>query len=127
MNPFDPGMVVSDGFNSVCSETIAKKISRIVGGEECPYFYNPSWKNYSGIGNKIYGSYYYHSCSGGHEFHWNNLDQVLLRPSIIEKYDHVFKILHDVVGYDLTKKNNGISDHYPIFLELQEKSNVGTT
>jgi len=127
MNPFDPGMVVSRGFNSVCSQKIAQKNDRTVADKVCHYFYNPSWKSFSGMGDEIYGSYYYHSCSGGHDFHWNNFDQVLLRPSVIQKYDHVFRILHDVAGFDLTKKNNGISDHYPIFLELQEKTNVEFT
>lgn len=130
MNPFDPGMVVFDGFNSVCSQDIAKKGKRIVDGENYNYFYNPSWKFFSGMDNEtfkktFYGTYYYHGCSGGHEFHWNNFDQVLLRPSMIRQYDHVFEILHDVAGFDLTKKND-ISDHYPIFLELREKTHVRT-
>ncbi|MCL2623723.1 MAG: hypothetical protein FWD31_08670 [Planctomycetaceae bacterium] len=121
MNPFHPGMVVADGFNSVCSLDIAKKRSRKVSNKDYAYFYNPSWKIYAGIGNHIHGTYYYHHCGGGHEFHWNNLDQVLLRPSILEKYDHRFEILHDTLGFDLRKSNNNVSDHYPILLEIKDK------
>jgi exonuclease III len=121
MNPFDPGMVVADGFNSVCSLEIAKKRSRKVSNKDYTYFYNPSWKIYAGIGNHIHGTYYYRRCDGGHTFHWNNLDQVLLRPSILEKYDHCFEVLHNTLDFDLRKSNNSVSDHYPILLEIKDK------
>jgi Endonuclease/Exonuclease/phosphatase family. len=127
MNPFDPGMVVGDAFNSVCSEQIAQKRPRKVNKEKYTYFYNPSWKIYAGVGNCVHGSYYYHSCKSG-EFHWNNFDQVLLRPSILNKYHHTFEVLHDVLGFDLRDgnktKGNKISDHYPIMLTIEEKKHV---
>ena len=120
MNPFDPGMVLASVFNSVCSPAIALKQKRKVKDEYHDYFFNPSWKNYAGVGNEVYGTYYYHSC-GEDEFLWNNLDQALVRPSILQKYDPHFFVLHDVLGFDLRTKNNGVSDHYPILLELKEK------
>ena len=120
MNPFEPGMVLASLFNSVCSPAIALKQKRTIDGEDYDYFFNPSWKNYAGVGNDVYGTYYYHAC-GTDEFHWNNLDQVLIRPSILQQYDPEFFVLHDVLEFDLRKRNNGISDHYPILLELKEK------
>ena len=120
MNPFDPGMVSASVFNSVCSSEIALKQSRRFQGEDYDYFFNPAWKNYAGVGNEIYGTYFYHAC-GMDEYHWNNFDQALVRPSILRQYSPKFSILHDVLGFDLRKKNNGVSDHYPILLEIKEK------
>ncbi|MDR1923990.1 MAG: hypothetical protein LBQ66_06420 [Planctomycetaceae bacterium] len=120
MNPFDHGMVSVAGFNSVCSEEIALKEQRQFQMEKYDYFFNPSWKNYSGIGNEVYGTYYHHSPDSD-GFYWNNYDQVLLRPAILKKYNYKFTVLHNILNFDLRRKNNGISDHYPILLELQEK------
>jgi hypothetical protein len=120
MNPFDPGMVSASVFNSVCSAEIALKGTRMFQSEKYDYFFNPAWKNYAGIGNEVYGTYFYHSV-GADEFHWNNFDQALIRPSILQQYEPKFSVLHDILGYDLRKRNNGVSDHYPILLELKEK------
>jgi exonuclease III len=120
MNPFDPGMISASTFNSVCSPAIALKRCRTFQWESYDYFFNPTWKNYAGVGKDIYGTYYHHSC-GADEFHWNNFDQALVSPSILQQYNPEFSILHDVLRFDLRKENNGISDHYPILLELKEK------
>jgi len=124
MNPFDPGMVCTRSFNSVCSLDIAKKMRcRKIkdSGEIFTYFYNPSWKIYADAGNHdVHGTYYYDRCKSG-QFHWNNLDQALLRPSILESYNHRFEVLYDTLNFDLRKENNGVSDHYPIMLEILEK------
>jgi len=117
MNPFEEGMVKVHAFNSVCSSEIALKKGRQFQGEYYDYFFNPAWKHYAGVGNGVYGTYYHHSC-GADGFHWNNFDQALVSPSILQKYNPQFSILHDVLGFDLRNKNNGVSDHYPILLEL---------
>lgn len=122
MNPFDPGMVIAEAFNSVCSQEIARKQSRMIDSEDYTFFYNPSWKIYAGVGNHVHGTYYYHTCKTD-DFHWNNFDQVLLRPSILEKYDHRFEVLHETLNFDLRKSNNNnkVPDHYPIMLEIKER------
>jgi hypothetical protein len=120
MNPFEPGMVSASVFNSVCSLDIALKQSRKFQYVDYDYFYNPAWKNYAGVGNEVYGTYYHHSY-GMDEFHWNNYDQALIRPAILQQYRPEFSVLHDKVWFDLRNKNNNISDHYPILLELKEK------
>ena len=120
MNPFDPGMVSASAFNAVCSPEIALKQSRRFQGDNYDYFFNPAWKNYAGIGDEIYGTYYYHAY-GMDEFLWNNFDQVLVRPSILRQYNPKFSVMHDILGFDLRTRNNEVSDHYPILLELKEK------
>ncbi|MDR1493015.1 MAG: endonuclease/exonuclease/phosphatase family protein [Planctomycetaceae bacterium] len=122
MNPFDSGMFMARIFNATCSLEIAfHKKTRKYQGIDYSFFYNPCWKNYAGLGNGIYGTYYYDSPENNHIQHWNNLDQVLLRPDILENYEHNFAVLHDVLNYDIRKKNS-IFDHYPILLELKEKT-----
>ena len=116
MNPFDSGMVSASVFNAVCSQEIALKQSRKFQRKDYDYFFNPAWKNYAGVGNAVYGTYYHHSC-GMDGVHWNNFDQVLIRPSILQQYKPKFSVLHEL-GFDLRNKNNGVSDHYPILLEL---------
>lgn len=120
MNPFDPGMVYPHAFNSVCSKMIAAKKSRTYERVVYDYFYNPSWTNYAGLGNEIYGTYYHRCCRPG-GFHWNNFDQALLRPDVLENFDCRFSVLHNLFDYDLHKQNKDFSDHYPILLELKEK------
>jgi Endonuclease/Exonuclease/phosphatase family len=41
MNPFEDGIVGSEGLHAVATRTIASKGSRVVAGERRPFFYNP--------------------------------------------------------------------------------------
>ena len=43
MNPYDPGMYLANGLNSVSCRRVAAGGKRIIDSREHSYFYNPSW------------------------------------------------------------------------------------
>ena len=44
MNPFEEGVVGSDGLHGVMTKVTARRGSRTVDGVERPFFYNPMWR-----------------------------------------------------------------------------------
>ena len=121
MNPFAIGMISANGFNSVCSKEIALKKIRKIQSINYKYFYNPAWKLYAGLSDEIYGTFYY-SNPNHTDFHWNIFDQALLRSKIIEKNEIDFGIINDNKQNNIRNKG-AISDHYPVFLKLEEEKN----
>ncbi len=117
MNPFEPGMVEPDSFNSVSSPFVALTKSRCVDGTEYEFFYNPCWKAFVERG-AVYGTYYRVPSNPG-ALYWNVFDQALIRPSILDCHECFFDVLHDVIDFDLTREchRKRFSDHYPILLE----------
>ncbi|MCR4315108.1 MAG: endonuclease/exonuclease/phosphatase family protein [Planctomycetes bacterium] len=119
MNPWEQGMVSTDAFNSLpCLET-AKKETREINGERYRFFYNPTW-NLLGDFRGSPGTYF-HKSPGVESHYWNMLDQVIMRPSIADRLNkETFRVL-DRAG-DLNLRGSGgrpgISDHLPIYFEL---------
>lgn len=122
MNPFEQGMISSDGFHGTMFKDEAIKLKRTVLGEHKKYFYNPMW-SYMGNGYKpVLGTYYYRDnktmC-----YHWNTFDQILLRPSLIKEFSlENINIIHDLGDSSLIKNNKpykqGYSDHLPVLLSI---------
>lgn len=122
MNPFEYGMVQTTGIHSVMDRRIALKMSRRVEGQEYKFFYNPMW-NFFGDNKEICGTHYFHSAKPISYF-WNILDQVLIRPGLINIFDMDFlDIVVSTGKTDLlsSKGNikNHISDHLPIKFSLK--------
>ena len=120
MNPFEAGMVAADGFHSVMDRRIALKGSRIVGGKERKYFYNPMWRLMGDDTNSFLGTYYYRG--GQVSYFWNTFDQILLRSSLLEYFESEnISIISQVSDQSLLKNNKinkTFSDHLPIMIEL---------
>lgn len=120
MNPFDTGMVFTEGFHATsCLKTSRK--SRKVDGTSYSFFYNPSW---SLLGDHVEppGTCYHR---GKHlSYEWNLLDQVIMRPSVAEHFDKdSLRILTSIGSISLANPKSGrplksISDHLPITFTL---------
>ncbi len=123
INPFEKGVVSAIGFNAVMTRAIADKKSRIVQGEEYPFFYNPMWSFY---GDKTFGpsGTYYYAGSQHIEYFWNIFDQVLIRPELLSCIDKNFvKILDSDGNISFLNQqgvpdSNKVSDHLPILFNI---------
>ena len=121
MNPFEPGMVGSEGFHALSSRAIASRRTRRVLGEHRPIFYNPMW-SMMGDANGLPGTYYYPS-SDPISYFWNTFDQVLLRPDLALHFDsNDVVVVSSVANGSLLSQagipNKQISDHLPIVVTL---------
>jgi len=125
MNPFEPGVVGSEGLHAVMVRDIAKKKSRFVMDKERIFFYNPMWNHFGDAFSTPPGTYYY-SSSTPVNYYWNMYDQILIRPDLLDYFDdNNLKILTKAGTVDLLTPS-GIpnkkiaSDHLPImfFLDL---------
>ena len=89
--------------------SIAREVSRIVGGQKRKFFYNPMWSRYGDGTIGPPGTYFYR---GGQVSHfWHMLDQVLLRPSLLDYYSHGAMQIVEKIGE-------------PIFLRLDLERGV---
>lgn len=123
MNPFDPGVVSSDGLHGVMDRRIALKLSRSINGERRRFFYNPMWKPMGDGSGGCPGTFYRTSGSYVHYF-WHTFDQVLLRPSLLEAFREEDLRVVNSVGPRSLLVNQGagierrICDHLPILFKL---------
>jgi len=122
MNPFEPGVVGSEGLHAVMTARIAGTDGRIVDGEYRQFFYNPMWRFFGERPEGPPGTHYYSASGKPIAYYWNIFDQVLVRPSLAHKLDDV-KILDKIAGASLLD-GNGIpdstvgSDHLPLMFRL---------
>jgi len=122
MNPFEDGMVGSEGLHAVMVRAIANRRDRIVAGERRPFFYNPMW-SYFGDDSEGPPGTYYRSFAKPINYHWNMFDQVLLRPDLLEAYDRGdVRILTRAGDTSLLTAAGtplkSISDHLPILARV---------
>lgn len=122
-DPFDIGLVQTTGLHAVMTREIASRGSRLVQAERYPYFYNPMWSYLGDFGDGPPATYYYPP-SSHLSFFWHAFDQVLIRPDLIQYFNHSgLKILSEAGGRSLLK-SSGIpdrsagSDHLPLLLQL---------
>ncbi len=121
MNPFDAGVVEADALHAVMTKEIAEKGRRTVQGINRPFFYNPMWGYFGDRTVGPPGTFYY-STSSSDALFWHMLDQVLLRPSLMNSLKRISII--DAIGSDsLVNRNqipdkNDYSDHLPLLFDL---------
>ena len=123
MNPFDSGMINSEGFHAVMDQSIALKNHRKVSGEQKKYFYNPMWGRMGDTSIGATGTYYY-SKSTPLSYFWNTFDQILIRPSLLPTFnDKNLKVIETIDNKSLIKNGKILkkefSDHLPLFMELK--------
>lgn len=123
MNPFDRGIVNANGFHGVMSKQIARRKGRIVQGRNYSYFYNPMWGLFGDATPGPPGTYFY-SEAGHAGYFWHMFDQVLLRPDLLESFEHTnLKILDtdgevSLVTTDGCPDADKASDHLPLLFQL---------
>ncbi len=124
-NPYSRGLVSAKGFHAIMDhdESIKRK-KRVVLKKSYDYFYNPMW-NFFGDRTKGPPGTFFHAGSTLIEQFWQMLDQVLIRPEMLEYFDRDSLSILEVIGDEslvckrrrpLKKK---ISDHLPLYFELK--------
>lgn len=127
MNPFEHGIVKANGFHATMSKKIALEQSRIIQENEYKYLYNPMWSLFGDLHEEPIGTYHYKH-SELINFQWNIFDQLLLRPSLIERLEKdSLKILTSdgknslVNEKGIPKGGDNHSDHLPIIFTIDLK------
>lgn len=128
MNPFEPGMVNSDGFHAVMDRRICENsASRTVQGEDKSFFYNPMWGLSGDTGPGPAGSYFYRVAEPICYF-WNLFDQAIFRPSLIKFLNgNPVVIVDKIADADLLyngRPDRKISDHLPIMACFKSTNEV---
>ncbi|MBK9284037.1 MAG: endonuclease/exonuclease/phosphatase family protein [Sphingobacteriaceae bacterium] len=124
MNPFDFGMVSSNGLNAISSlEYVTDNpIGRKVDGSHYRFLYNPMW-NFFGDQSKPMATYYYRSSGHvSHEYHI--LDQIILSGTMKQYLtSNCVQIVTKIGGINLAaiydRPNEIYSDHFPIKIKLK--------
>ena len=123
MNPFESGVVGAAGLHAVGVRAIAARGTREILGESFRFFYNPMWRHFGSRGSEAPGTYYY-SGSQQVEYFWHMVDQVFLRPELLDYFDDAsIKILTDAGATSLLTAG-GLpsttvgSDHLPLVFSL---------
>ena len=123
MNPFQEGVVNANGLHGVMSRQIARQRTRTVQSKEYPFFYNPMW---SLLGDATPGppATYYRRNAEQTEFFWYMLDQVLIRPDLLDRFDPQDLQILDSDGEISFLSDQGLpnkrrfSDHLPLLFKL---------
>ncbi len=122
MNPFDDGVISSHALHAVMTRQLAQREDRIVQGKSRRFFYNPMWGFFGDRTGGPAGTYYHRSATDA-ELFWHMLDQVLLRPALMDSL-HDLAILDCIGGQSLLTAPTGrpdtmiASDHLPLAFRL---------
>lgn len=130
MNPFEVGMVGSEGLHAVSDRRVVEAVERVVQEERRMFFYNPMWGALGDADNTPPGTYFYNSGTEVN-FFWNAFDQVLIRPSLLPFFRRV-TVIQAINGMSLLTDSGrpnqaAHSDHLPILADLsaiEDSANV---
>lgn len=123
MNPFESGVVGAAGLHAVASRAVAARGTRVVQGRTYPFFYNPMWGHFGDDRDRPSGTYYYERAEQVNYF-WNNFDQILVRPELIDAFrTDQLKIVDRAGNTPLARRDGrpdrkGASDHFPLLFTL---------
>ncbi len=119
MNPFDKAVVASSGIHGMMTRELARRGTRTVAAREYRFFYNPMW---SLLGERAGGppGTHFHSRSTPIAYFWHMLDQVLVRPDLMDNLKDV-RILDSIAGKPIVSKDGRprASDHLPILFRIE--------
>jgi len=120
MNPFEAGVIASEGLHSIMDRNVARRGSRRVSGKDTPFFYNPMWSHFGDLSSGPPGTYYFDKSSNPINFYWNMFDQVMIRPRLIDNFiSNDLEILSSVGDISFLRDSGvpdsiNFSDHLPI-------------
>jgi endonuclease/exonuclease/phosphatase family metal-dependent hydrolase len=121
MNPFERGLLNAHAFNAVMTRKEALKLSRRLDGHVRPFFFNPMWSLFNDGDAGPPGTF--HRSSPSHmSVYWNMFDQVLLRPSLLNRFDKSSLRIVTKSGKVSLIDEGGkplVSDHLPITFALE--------
>ena len=126
-DPFEAGLASIHGIQGVPTKTIARRGYRRYDGEIHRFFYNPMWGLYGDRRDaadfedpEIPGTYYFKSGSD-HRLYWHMYDQVLIRPSLLDRFPLDALEIIGRVGKDSLLDRSGKpapSDHLPLVFQI---------
>ncbi|MBX9679100.1 MAG: endonuclease/exonuclease/phosphatase family protein [Gemmataceae bacterium] len=123
MNPFDAGVTGAQSLHAVMTKRLAARMERQVQGSAYRFFYNPMWGLFGDRTDGPPGTFYKRS-PGVIELFWHMLDQVLLRPTLMDSLAEL-RVLDSIGNAPLLTEGAAIpnvsiaSDHLPIFFRLE--------
>jgi hypothetical protein len=121
MHPYDPGMTSVTGIHGQMTKVLAEQPDRVHRHQPRRRFYNPMWGLFGDRTPGPPGTHYWRS-SVLHNPYWGMLDQVLIRPPLIGRFNQL-TILdndgnHDLCGPDGAPDKRHLSDHLPVLFRL---------
>jgi exonuclease III len=121
MNPYDKGMTLAAGLNSMMTKSCVEPGVRKHINKEYDFYYNPMWSLFGDKNAGPPGTVYDTSSQG--PYGWSMLDQVLINHSIVPLF-HDVQILDKAGEVSLTDgrgrpDSKKASDHFPILVSLQ--------
>ncbi len=121
MNPFERGMISHRGFNSTFFKNIAEENVKMLNELSRKYFYNPSLQLYND--NVPYKGTYFKKLGKTVEYYWYMLDQVLIRPDMIQ-YLNIknMEVLHKTKTVSLIDENGKPKKIYLIIYQFYVNS-----
>lgn len=122
-SPFEEGLVSAKGLNAVMCRDVARRGMRTFNKRSYRLFYNPMW---SRLGDALPGppGTYYRTSAAKCETFWHMLDQVLVRPALLDAFDLASLEILTSDGEDtLTRAGNRpsvrlASDHLPLMFSM---------
>ena len=125
-NPYDQCCLSASYLHGLPTKEDARRKSRTIEGRSFPIFYNPMW-NFFGDFTYPPGTYYYENSIPVNSF-WHILDQVMIRPSLIDSFvDKSLNIITETCDISLLngkgRPDMNYSDHLPIMFEIKEDKN----
>lgn len=119
MEPYDRGLVSSEGLHATMCRSIARRRSRIVRGVERRFFYNPMWSLLGDATRGPPGSFYYRK-NYPEVIFWQMIDQVIMRPEAIDivNIDSI-RFITFSSEYEIATRDGkpSMSDHFPLIME----------
>jgi hypothetical protein len=122
MNPYEPGMAIVTGFHGLMTADLVKLGDRRFKGIDYRRFYNPMWGLYGDRTPGPAGTFYWDAYSPSNH-RWHMLDQLLLRPSLVDRLRNVQILAGDgyspFLGEDGAPDRDKVSDHLSILFQLE--------
>ncbi len=120
VDPFEMPMVSFTGMAATNGIACSQRESVVCDGEENRLFYNPMWTLYSSHRERP-GSHKYIR-TGEDVVSWHFLDQVLIRPSLIDRFKfESLALIKETQNYNYLNANQApkLSDHLPLMCEIE--------
>jgi exonuclease III len=127
LNPFDDGMIFTEGFGAMMTKSLVKK-SAITQGGRFKRFYNPIWTRLGRETDEGPPGTYYWDNHRPTNIYWNYLDQVLVGHDLLDHFpDSRFRILTSIPGNDGPRQlirsteqhwKVDVSDHLPLIFDV---------
>ncbi len=119
VDPFEMPMISFSGMSATNGLACSRREEVTRAGEKTKLFYNPMWTLYSPYKDRP-GSHRY-SRLGEDVVSWHFLDQVIIRPTLIDSFKfESLKLINGTENYNYLNRNQTpyLSDHLPLMCEI---------